>query len=167
MRKAIVIIAALLMLAGVNYSIYSKEQLLKNGRTVLLELAPVDPRSLMQGDYMALRFKSATDAFGVRMNRGLMPSDGRLVLRLDERNVAAFKRFDTGAPLSANEVVIRYRIRADQPRFATNAFFFQEGQAAQYANARFGEFRVAENGECLLAGLRDADLRQLGAQPAQ
>ncbi|XOT97907.1 GDYXXLXY domain-containing protein, partial [Alcaligenes pakistanensis] len=26
------------------------------GQTVLLELAPVDPRSLMQGDYMSLNF---------------------------------------------------------------------------------------------------------------
>ncbi|MFX7329222.1 GDYXXLXY domain-containing protein, partial [Acinetobacter baumannii] len=33
-----------------------KEMLLKEGQLVLLPLAPVDPRSLMQGDYMALRY---------------------------------------------------------------------------------------------------------------
>ena len=167
MRKAIVLISALLILVGVNASIYGKEQLLTNGKVVLLELAPVDPRSLMQGDYMALRFKAANDAFSTNIDRRNTPSDGRLVLSLDERNVAAFKRFDAGAPLSANEVVIRYRIRGDQPKFATNAFFFQEGHAEHYATARFGEFRVADSGECILTGLRDANLKQLGPQTAQ
>ena len=164
MRRALVLISALLILIGVNASIYGKEQLLKNGRVVLLELAPVDPRSLMQGDYMALRFKAANDAFGARIGERQLPSDGRLVLLLDDRNVAAFKRFDDGALLSASEVVIRYRIRGDQPKFATNAFFFKEGHAEDYASARFGEFRVAGNGECLLTGLRDKDLKQLGPQ---
>ena len=69
MRKAIVLIAGLLILAGVTAAISSKEQLLVTGRVVFLELAPVDPRSLMQGDYMALRFKAANDAFGFRMDQ--------------------------------------------------------------------------------------------------
>jgi len=167
MRKVIVLIAALLLLAGVNVSIYGKEQLLTHGKAVLLELAPVDPRSLMQGDYMALRFKAANEAFGGRIDERRMPSDGKLVLSLDDRNIAVFKRFDGGAPLSANEIVIRYRIRGDKPKFATNAFFFQEGHADYYAKARFGEFRVAENGECILTGLRDENLKQLGLQTAR
>jgi len=164
MRKVIVLISALLILAGVNASICRKERLLASGNVVLLELAPVDPRSLMQGDYMALRFKAANEAFGARIDGRHIPSDGRLVLLLDERNVAAFKRFDDGTPLSAKEVVIRYRVRGDQPKFATNAFFFQEGHAKHYAMARFGEFRVAGNGECILTALRDEKLRLLGPQ---
>ena len=167
MRKAIVPISALLILAGVNASIYRKDQLLRSGTIVLLELVPVDPRSLMQGDYMALRFKGANDAFPPRIDRRYTPSDGRIVLWLDERSVAAFKRFDDGSPLSTNEVAMRYRIRGDQPKFATNAFFFQEGYAEHYAKARFGEFRVAGDGECILTGLRDGNLRQLGPKLAR
>ncbi|KIG15596.1 putative membrane protein [Enhygromyxa salina] len=34
-----------------------KERVLSTGQTVLLPLAPVDPRSLMQGDYMILRYE--------------------------------------------------------------------------------------------------------------
>ena len=64
MRKTFVIAAGVLMLAAVNWGIYARERLLAGGRVVMLELAPVDPRSLMQGDYMALRFKAADDAFG-------------------------------------------------------------------------------------------------------
>ncbi len=164
MRKAILVISALLVLAGVNVSIYGKEQLLTNGKIVLLELAPVDPRSLIQGDYMALRFKAANDAFGLSIDGRNIPSDGRLVLLLDDRNVAVFKRFDDGTSLSASEVVMRYRIRGNQPKFGTNAFFFQEGYAKYYAKARFGGFRVAGNGDCILTGLRDENLKQLGPQ---
>ena len=164
MRKAIVLIAGLLILVGMTVAISSKEHLLVSGRVVYLELAPVDPRSLMQGDYMALRFKAANDAFGSRGGEQTTPDDGRLVLTIDERGVATFKRLDDGSTLAANEVVMRYRIRDQKPKFATNAFFFQEGRAMDYANARYGEFRVAGSGECILTGLRDENLAQLGTQ---
>jgi uncharacterized membrane-anchored protein len=167
MRKAIIIVAGILVLAGVNASAWRKERLLAGGEVVLLELAPVDPRSMMQGDYMALRFKAADDAFGGRRDgEKRYPPDGRLVLSRDGRNVATFRRFDDGMPLSPGEVVIRYRIRGGVPKFATNAFFFQEGNADRYAGARFGEFRVANDGECLLTGLRDADLNVSGKNPS-
>ncbi len=45
----------LLVLVAFNYSVYTKEKTLEAGTLVLLELAPVDPRSLMQGDYMVLK----------------------------------------------------------------------------------------------------------------
>ena len=57
----ILIIANLILLLGYfNWSVYQKEQTLKDGQLVLLQLAPVDPRSLMQGDYMRLNYKEAS-----------------------------------------------------------------------------------------------------------
>ena len=44
-----------------NHSIVAKEHIRANGERIYLELAPVDPHSLMQGDYMALRFAIARD----------------------------------------------------------------------------------------------------------
>src|SRR5512147_254323 len=160
MRKAIMLAAVAALLIVANVTIAQRESLLKEGKVVLLELAPVDPRSLMQGDYMALRFKAANEAFGARRDQRTAPSDGRIVLSLDERGVATFKRLDDGSPLAANEVAMRYRIRNERPKFATNAFFFQEGHAMDYAKARYGEFRVAGSGECILTGLRDENLAQ-------
>ena len=167
MRRAVVLIAGLLILAGMIAATSSKEMLLVTGRVVYLELAPVDPRSLIQGDYMALRFKVANEAFGSRMDQRSAQSDGRIVLSIDESDVATFKRLDDGSPLATNEVVMRYRIRDQKPKFATNAFFFQEGHAMDYAKARYGEFRVADSGECILTGLRDENLVQLGRRDAQ
>lgn len=40
MRKLIAVAAGLVILLLVNFTIYQREQLLENGRIVLLELAP-------------------------------------------------------------------------------------------------------------------------------
>ena len=48
-------------------------------------------------------------------------------------------------------------------RFATDAFFFQEGHAERYEPARYGRFRVNEDGEPLLVALHDSELNLLGA----
>jgi uncharacterized membrane-anchored protein len=76
--------------------------------------------------------------------------------------VGRFTRFDDGTPLAPGEVVMRYRVRNRTPKFATNAFFFQEGHAEFYARARYGEFRVASSGEAMLTGLRGEALDVLG-----
>jgi len=165
-RKWIAIAAGLAMLVTANYLIYGKERVLTEGRIVLLRLAPVDPRSLMQGDYMALRFW-VTNAV---LKRGRLEGrlhdgrlrDGRIVLRLDERDVGRFVRFDDGAPLGPDEVRLRYRVRDGEVKLATNAFFFREGDAELYEAARYGEFRVGANGEAILTGLRGSDLQPLG-----
>ena len=161
MRKTIAIGAGVLLLALANWTVAERERQLAEGRLVLLELAPVDPRSLMQGDYMALRFKAADDAFG-RLGRVKDTADGRLIVKLDGRGVGTFVRRDAGEPLTEGEVALRYRIRDERVKFATNAYFFQEGHAADYQAARYGEFRVAQSGELLLAHLRDAKLERLG-----
>lgn len=158
MRKIIVLVAGVLVLAVVNGVVYQREQLLSAGRVVLLELAPVDPRSLMQGDYMALEFRVARDAGSVLS----ASSDGHLVLHVDDRNVGTFVRRDDATPLGEREVRLRYRVRDDRVRLVTNAWFFEEGRADEFAAARFGEFRLAPNGEALLSGMRDESLAPLG-----
>ena len=163
MRKWIVLVAGCAMLVMANIAIYDNEQLLADGRVVLLDLTPVDPRSLMQGDYMALRFQVSDLVLGRgRAKEGL--TDGRIVLKIDTRGVGDFARFDNGIPLVPDEVAMRYRIRNEQAKFATNAFFFQEGHAERYAAARYGEFRVGAQGKSILTGLRGEDLAPLGRQ---
>lgn len=160
MRELAALVAGLLALAAINFTIYEREKLLAQGSIVLLELAPVDPRSLMQGDYMALRFKVATEAFS--RTKAPVLNDGHIVVALDARGVATFKRFADSTALAAGEVLLRYRVRDKQPKFATNAFFFQEGNARYYEKARYGEFRTSANGEAILTALRDANLEPLG-----
>lgn len=163
MRKAIVLAAGLAILLFVNFGIYQRERLLTDGQIVLLRLAPVDPRSLMQGDYMRLDFELAQTAFPFRT----LPTNdsGHVVVALDPKRVGHFRRFADGRPLARGEIALRYRVRGGRPNFATNAFFFEEGQARAYENAEYGEFRVGKNGDMILTGLRDDRFRPL--QPAR
>lgn len=172
MRSGIAVVTCLVALTFVNVSIAQKERLLANGRVVFLELAPVDPRSLMQGDYMALRFRVANDAQPflarasndqmMRMDGDLATADGHLVVTLDSQSIARFARLDAGRQLETNELRLRYRVREGRLRFATNGFFFEEGSADLYERARYGEFRVATDGDLLLTSLRGPALEPLG-----
>ena len=63
--------------------------------------------------------------------------------------------------VNSQQVAMRYRVREGKIKFATNAFFFEEGKGDIYAKARYGEFRVADDGELLLHDLRGEDLRIL------
>jgi uncharacterized membrane-anchored protein len=116
----------------------------------------------MQGDYMRLSFEAADQAFpfGSRAQR----ADGHVVVALDPHGVARFRRLADGRPLAADEIALRYRIRSGRPNFATNAFFFEEGQAPAFAKAAYGEFRVGADGEMILTGLRGPRLETLGGR---
>ena len=160
MRTRILLaLGAVLVFGTVNWQVIGKERLRSNGQVVYLELAPVDPRSLMQGDYMALNFKLARE---IKAEPG-----GPLVaiLKLDQRRVGEFARFYTGGELSPDEVRFRFRIRNDSVWLGTNAFFFHEGEAERYRGARFGEFRVNEDGDAMLVDLRDKDLQKMILSP--
>ena len=97
----------LLILGLTNWSIFEKEQLLANGQVVLLKLAPVDPRSLIQGDYMALRY-----ALAGNVDTGDWPNRGMLVIKLDPNDVATFQRlYNPAQPLAPDERLLEYHKR--------------------------------------------------------
>ena len=167
-ERLIVVAALVLILVLVNWQIWSKERHLAEGEVVFLELAPVDPRSLMQGDYMALRFALANRVWSARYasqhaGNERDAADGYVIVRLDAQRVGHFERLGSpAAALAEDEMLLRYRLRNGQVQFATDAFFFQEGHAGRYEPARYGQFRVNERGEPLLVALHDAELERLG-----
>ena len=79
-RQLALLLSGLAIVAGINATVWRYERAMSSGEVVLLRLAPVDPRSLMQGDYMRLNYEIA---------RELASSDARekgrdtLVIRLD------------------------------------------------------------------------------------
>ena len=65
----IILLNLILLMVYFIHSIVKKEELLKDGQLVLFELAPVDPRSLMQGDYMTLRYKISEDIHSEKIQK--------------------------------------------------------------------------------------------------
>lgn len=165
-RPSLKISAALLgliiTLVLVNLNIKKYEAHLATGDSVLLQLAPVDPRGFMQGDYMTLSFAIANDIREAleKQNYDLYidNTQGKVIVNKDVHNVGHFVRLtglDDPAPLAKNELAIHYRLRSGQIKFATNAFFFQEGHAEAFEAAEYGLFRVNDKGEPLLTDMVD------------
>ena len=151
----IVFINLILLLVYFNYSIVKKEALLKEGQLVLLELAPVDPRSLMQGDYMRLRYT-------ISNNNGDedIPKRGYCIVRMDSNNIASKVRFQKDlSPLEEDEFPIEYTSpNSWSINIGAESFFFQEGDAEKYEKAKYGAIKTDANGNSLLVGLYDKKL---------
>jgi uncharacterized membrane-anchored protein len=162
----IVILGLMLVISVANHNILKKEQVLDSGRQVLLELRPVDPRSLIQGDYMRLAY--AEKAFPAAGVIDSMPYKGTIVLAIGDDGVAVFSRIDDGSPLAQNEQRLQYkrfvrRWGTTGLRIGAESFLFQEGQAELYADAKYGVLRVDEAGGSVLVGLADEARRVITA----
>jgi len=162
--RSLILLGLLLVLGALNFSIAGKERIESNGEVIYLRLAPVDPRSLMQGDYMALRFALAQELDKTMGRDAAGPTPGAREgevrfagVALASNRVASLA--DAAAPATLK---LRYRVRSGRVWLGTNAFFFQEGDAQRFSTARYGEFRVDRaSGEAVLVGLRDEALKAL------
>ncbi len=159
MRTGIILFMLALVLGVFNHSVLRKEQTISTGRSILLDLAPRDPRSLIQGDYMQLRYRIAEQVSGDQLR-----DKGLLVLSTDSNRVAEFVRLDVGEPLAPGELRLVYRLR-DGVRLGPDSFMFQEGQANTYAAARYGELKVDASGQAVLVGLWDSSFNLLTPVP--
>ena len=157
MKKIFFLGITLLVLVAINFLIVKKEDTLANGRTMLLRLAPLDPRSLIQGDYMELRYAIAREVPRAQLKR----DKGYIVVSLDVNDVAKFVRVHKGETLQEGESLLFYRNRGEL-RLGAESFMFQEGDAKLYEGAKYGELRVDGSGASVLVGLRGEDFKPLG-----
>lgn len=157
LRAALIVLGTILVLGMSSLTIVQKQRIVDDGRQVLLRLAPVDPRSLMQGDFMRLRYHA--DSYPDRQTAEPLPWRGTVILAIDEAGVGRYARPDDGAALAPGEVRIAYRKsgRGGAVRFGAGSFFFQEGDADLYSGADYGVLRVGDDGATVLVGLADED----------
>lgn len=159
-RLLALVVTTAAILVMVNIQIVNKQDILKNGDTLLLRLAPRDPRSLLQGDYMALRY-AMTDEVAQAAKEAQL-SDGRIIVELTQDKEASFVGLYKGQALAQGQRILRFRRRGESVRLASDAYFFEEGQWKTYSGARYGELRVDARGDAVLIGLRDSEGRRLG-----
>jgi len=140
-KNLVIAINLVAVLAYFAYAISDKEQTLAHAPRVMLKLAPVDPRSLMQGDYMALRFDvlrhgELGDYVVVRV------SDGTFVRsQIDQEN------------LSADEVALRVYPKAFSHELSSSNYFFEEGTGFLYEKAKYALVAVDQRGDILILNL--------------
>jgi uncharacterized membrane-anchored protein len=160
---ALVGIGVVATLAFVNFSIWRNESLIAEGERIFVRLAPVDPRSLAQGDYMRLNFL-LPDAAG-DTGRGLVTLERpHVIMKRDARGVAEplrIARAQDAASMAPGEIHVELTPADGRWTLVTDAWFFREGDAQHWQAARFAEFRVLPDGRALLVGLADEKLQPI------
>jgi len=157
-KNGIILLNLLLLLFFFNKSIVHKEDTLKNGKLVLLKLAPVDPRSLMQGDYMRLNY-----AISRNINLDSISKRGYCVLNIDSKGIGQRVRFQKEVqPITNGEYAIRYNAKKWRNiDIGAESYFFQEGTGEKYEKAKYGGLRIDGKGKSILIGLYDKDLKKI------
>lgn len=158
-RWVIIWSAAALILLFVNGQAWQRERLLVTGEPVLLRLVPVDPRSLIQGDFMRLRYNLSTQVEdATELDRGYA------IVALDENRVARLTHVSPHRQdgLAVDQAQLRFWRVDGRVKLGPDAYFFQEGQADLYNEAVYVLARVSAAGEVAIAGLLNEDFERLG-----
>jgi uncharacterized membrane-anchored protein len=168
----LIAVGALAALGAANYGVIKKEQVIAGGQKIYIALAPRDPRSIMQGDYMALNFGFARD-IEASLNQNDSDPIGRrtptqrtarVVAKLDARGIATVLRVAAEKEsLASGEILLPLQYKKNRWVLVTDAFYFPEGMGAPFSKARFGEFRALADGRALLVGLADEQLNPIQA----
>ena len=167
------------LLGAVNYKVQQFEDVLATGKPVVLKIAPADPRSLMQGDYMVLNYAILSELqqsqFSSESNESnettgideLSPSGKKayILVHLDKNHVATLCEAQSEIPTDFKHCTpnvylpIRYN-GSWLPKLPSQDYFFAEGKGEYYAQAEYAEYRF-KDGILLLARLLDKDLKGL------
>ncbi|MGN5009505.1 GDYXXLXY domain-containing protein [Aeromonas sp. 96A] len=161
-RQLALLLSGLAILAGINATVWRYEHAMSSGEVVLLRLAPVDPRSLMQGDYMRLNYEIARELTSRDARANQDKGSDTLVIRLDAHQVATLVVDGKPDRLASDERLLQVHQSERQWQIGPDAYFFEEGTGEQYEAARYGEFRLQADGKTLLVGLRDEAYQPIG-----
>lgn len=161
-RQLALLLSGLAILAGINATVWRYEYAMSSGEVVLLRLAPVDPRSLMQGDYMRLNYEIARELTSRDARANQDKGSDTLVIRLDAHQVASLVVDGKPDRLASDERLLQVHQSERQWQIGPDAYFFEEGTGEQYETARYGEFRLQADGKTLLVGLRDEAYQPIG-----
>lgn len=163
-------IAPILVSLVISCLVIQKENLLQNGRSIFLKLAPVDPRSLIQGDYMILDYETIRNYQTQQSDYPETKNTIRktqFIFEVDNQNVATIvEEYTPNQKLKTNQFVLNIKITGYyQLNLGAESFLFQEGDGTYYEQAEYSELKVDPSGNTLLVGLRDKNLEPLNSPP--
>ncbi|WP_054950132.1 GDYXXLXY domain-containing protein [Numidum massiliense] len=167
----VAVLVAQLVFVGVT--VYQKETLLKEGTSIALKLAPVDPRSMFQGDYVNLSYDlgralpyfnengavhvmlTADDAQSVRYNGEYIPlyTGSAIIPRAKWRKGYNVRAERQGGDDDDAPIFLRGEIKHGQLVLGIEHFFVPEGTGRKWEQMNVAIVKVAKNGDALLETL--------------
>lgn len=148
----------LLQLSILSVQVIKSEIVLQQGETVILELQPIDPRSIIQGDYVILAYKAGN----LEIPNGKYDERVNMVLRKDEKNIYQYagyyqhrKKWNKDFQSQPDDVIITGRYNGhNQVHFGIESYFVPEGTGLEVEeNANFAIVKVAKDGNAILTKL--------------
>ena len=159
--KYILITANFILLAGLFiFSVVKMENIRGKGKELYLKLAPVDPRSLMQGDYMTLSFDLDNQIGSVRRLREDYDFPYKYVV-VSQDSCKYLRGQNEPTPCEANEVAIKLAPKDYWHFLPTKSYFFQEGTEQKYSNSEYARVKVDEYGIFVIVALCDENKKDI------
>lgn len=129
-----------------NVQIFQKESIKNDGEVIYFKLAPVDPRAFMLGDYMALNFEH-------NLRNHSDENMQTFIVTLNDQKVVI-----DAEPYQGTTVKDNQRLFKIQDQLRPDRFYFQEGHAQSYEEAKYGLFRYISPSQFLLDDMTDETL---------
>lgn len=155
MKKLLVMLNLILLIVAFGYSVIREENNLKKN-TFYIKTSPVDPRSLIQGDYMVLNY-NITDSARIE---AVNIRKGYIRIKINDLKIAEFIRVDKEyVPPSNNEISIQFQKNSSNIDIGVNSYLFQEGTGNKFQKAQYAEVIELKNGKLRLKSLLDKDFK--------
>ena len=181
MKKILIVVNIVLLFVITGFSAQKEESYKKLDSYFYLELRPVDPRSLLQGDYMTLNYDITDKARDFIYNNRSYIYDGEneneveeirelrklanakkayIAVRLDKDRVARYVKITKEKTDEKDLLFIAYKTNGFNVNINANSYLFQEGTGDKYQNARYSKVVLVGN-NLRLIDLRDKDFKEI------
>lgn len=156
-------VLVLLQFTFVIVTAWQKEQLLQNGEVAALELVPLDPRSLLQGDYVQLSYQIQTDYRDYYYAKPADPIDGSLEVVLKKsdktinyngKQVFVYEAAEFVPSGTKDHLFLRGKSRHGTLALGIESFFIPENTGSEWEEKSYAIVRIAKNGDAVLETLR-------------
>jgi len=143
MRSKIMIIFLIFILVLLNLILYNSEQTSTKGQTFFLKLESSKMQILpVYGNSVGLIYE-INGNYSQELHSDMQSGLGQIVILINESGEGRFVRFYDGKGVSSKEALIRYQKEEgkDYIHLLPKFFFFQEGHAKYYHQAKYGVFK--------------------------
>jgi|GEM_PF-455601 uncharacterized membrane-anchored protein/uncharacterized membrane protein len=150
-----------LQLAFTGFQSYSNEMALTEGKEIILQLEPVDPRSMLQGDYVQLRYEAGSYQPKESVKTGTVFT---LKVKKDDKgiyrptgDVFPGRSSETGKKRETDEAYLTGKYNGyDSIIFGIESFFVEEGTGFELErDAKYAKVIVSDEGNALLVDVKD------------
>jgi len=145
--SSLFLIGSFLTLLILNVLIIDKEYDIAHSVEIKIPLKPVDPRSLLQGDYMRLAYKFPKKLAEKR-------AQGQLKITLDVDGFVTHYALYHNEKLEKSQYLLNFVRKKNRAiHIGSESFLFQEGKGKYYAKATHAIFYLTPSGKTILKDL--------------